>query len=94
MERDLGMIAINWPFALEPEAWKTSEYIAAVTHMTMYVHGERENAHGSSGAPFAFENGVRVSFMCHSCAARRGQFLHFHSSIFVISCTGLSMFSK
>lgn len=39
----------------------------ALTHMTMY----RVSRHAAFPcfAPFAFQNDVRVSFMCHSCGA-------------------------
>lgn len=41
--------------------------IVALTHMTMY----RVSRHAAFPcfAPFAFQNDVRVSFMCHSCGA-------------------------
>ena len=50
-------------FALEPEAWKSSEYIAAVTHMTMYVQ-RRERMHTSS---LVLRLLSRTVFECRSC---------------------------
>lgn len=67
--------------------------IVALTHMTMY----RVSRHAAFPcfAPFAFQNDVRVSFMCHSCGATSfsnsiPRYLQSSTYIYIYMCVPLT----